>query len=304
MVGRIRTVPPPSHARSSGLAASRRNRLGVERRTIKGPAAGESHEMGSIQADFADDTVVVTGGSSGIGRAIALAFGRAGATVVVGDVRADPKGGGDPTHELVEAAGATAAYVETDVSDIDDLRALVDRAREHGGVDVMVNNAAITDPAPFLEVTPEQVDRLHEVNVKGVFFGTQVAAADMVERDDPGVIVNTASISANHAQFEQVHYDSTKGAVRMITRGTALELAEDDIRVNAVAPGQIATQIVEGWAEEAEQLLESGEFLKPIPRDRVGTPEDVASAVVYLASDDADYVTGELLHVDGGWQIT
>lgn len=272
--------------------------------TIKAPADPSSTEMGTIRADFSDDTVIVTGGSSGIGRAIALAFGRAGAAVVVGDVREEPKDGDRPTHEVIEDRGGTAEYVETDVSDLEDLRALVDRAREHGGVDVMVNNAAVTSPTPFLEVTPEQFDGLHEVNVKGVFFGTQVAAADMIERDDPGVVINTASISSNHAQFDQVHYDASKGAVRMITRGTALELAEHDVRVNAVAPGQIATEIVEGWADEAQELLEDDAFLKPIPRGRVGTPEDVAGAVVYLASEDADYVTGELLHVDGGWQIT
>jgi len=260
--------------------------------------------MGDIEADFSDDTVIVTGGSSGIGRAIALAFGRAGATVVVGDVREEPKEEGRPTHEEIRDGGSEAVYVEADVSDVGDLERLVDRAREFGGVDVMVNNAAVTSPTAFLNVTPEQVDQLHEVNVRGVFFGTQVAAADMIDRDDPGVVINTASISSNHAQFDQVHYDATKGAVRMITRGTALELGEHGIRVNAVAPGQIATQIVDGWAEEAQELLESGEFLKPIPRGRVGTPEDVASAVVYLASEDADYVTGELLHVDGGWQIT
>jgi NAD(P)-dependent dehydrogenase (short-subunit alcohol dehydrogenase family) len=125
----------------------------------------------------------------------------------------------------------------------------------------------------------------------------------MLERDDPGVIVNTASISSNLAQFGQVQYDATKGAVRMITRGAALELAEHGIRVNAVAPGQIATEFGQGWSEEAVEAVENAELLKPVPLGRAGFPEDVAGATLFLAGDDAEYVTGELIHVDGGWQI-
>ena len=119
--------------------------------------------MGHLHPDFSEDTVVVTGGSSGIGREIALRFARAGATVVSGDVRKEPKDGEYPTHELVTDAGGTAVYVETDVSDVPDLENLVDTAREHGGVDVMVNNAAIATGGSFLEVTPEQFDEIHRV---------------------------------------------------------------------------------------------------------------------------------------------
>ena len=167
----------------------------------------------------------------------------------------------------------------------------------------MVNNAGLHIEGPMREITPEQFDRIHSVNAKGVFFGCQAAANDMIERGDPGVIANTASISSNLAQFDQVQYDSTKGAVRMITRGTALEFAEHDIRVNAVAPGQIATEFTEGWSEEAVEATEQGELIKPVPLGRAGFPEDVAGAMLFLASDDAAYITGELLHVDGGWQI-
>ena len=143
------------------------------------------------------------------------------------------------------------------------------------------------------------------VNVRGVFVGTQVAARDMLDRDDPGAIVNTASISSSVAQYGQVGYDATKGAVRMVTRGAALDLAETGIRVNAVAPGQIATEFLEGWTEEAKQAAAGGDegFLKDIPMGRAGVPDDVAPAICYLASDAAGYTTGELLHVDGGWQV-
>lgn len=259
--------------------------------------------MGTVSYDFAGETAVVTGGSSGIGRAIALAFAEAGATVLNGDVRAEPKEEGAPTHERIEAEGGAAAYVETDVSDPDAVVDLVDAAREHGGVDVMVNNAGLQIPGPFLEVTPEELQQLHAVNVRGTFFGTQAAAADMLDRDDPGAVVNTASISSSYAQHDQVQYDTTKGAIRMLTRGAALELAEHDVRVNAVAPGQIATEFTEGWAAEAQELLEEGGFIKPVPLGRVGYPEDVADATLFLASDAAGYTTGELLYVDGGWQV-
>ncbi|RDI70129.1 SDR family NAD(P)-dependent oxidoreductase [Halopelagius longus] len=259
--------------------------------------------MGRIRPDFGDETVIVTGGASGIGREVSMRFGDAGATVIVADLDDEPKDADVPTHEAIRDSGGTAEFVETDVTDREQLRSLVEAAREFGGVDVMVNNAGLIINGSILELDPEEFDAVHAVNAKGVYFGTQVAANDMLDREDPGVILNTASISSNTAQFEQVQYDSSKGAVRMITRGAALELAEHGIRVNAVAPGQIATEFTEGWSEEAREKAQSGDLIKPVPFGRAGTPEDVAGAYLYLASDDADYVTGELLHVDGGWQI-
>jgi NAD(P)-dependent dehydrogenase (short-subunit alcohol dehydrogenase family) len=259
--------------------------------------------MGHATYDFSDDTVVVTGASSGIGRAIALRFGEAGATVVNADLEEEPKDldAEVPTHEVVREMGETAAYVETDVSDPDQVESVVEAAREYGGVDVMVNNAGLYIPASFTDLSPEDFRRIHAVNVEGVFFGCQAAARDMLDRGVAGTIVNTASISSNFAQHDQVHYDSTKGAVRMITRGAALELAEHGIRVNAVAPGQIATEFVEGLTEQMRENAETDGFLKPIPLGREGHPADVAPAALYLASEDAGYTTGELLHVDGGW---
>jgi len=253
--------------------------------------------------DYGGTTVAITGATSGIGREVAFRFADAGATVLNGDVEREPKDADVPTDEAIEAAGGTAEYVETDVRERSSLERLVDRAREHGGVDVMVNNAGLQIPKPMAETTPAEFDRIHAVNAKGVFFGTQVAAADMIDRGEPGTILNTASISSNLAQHDQVQYDSTKGSVRMITRGAALEYADRGIRVNGVAPGQIATEFTEGWAEEARRLAEGDELLKPIPLGRAGEPADVAGAYLFLASDDAAYVTGELLHVDGGWQI-
>jgi len=261
--------------------------------------------MGSTKYDFSGETVVVTGGTSGIGRAIALRFGDAGATVVNADIEEAPKDPDAqlPTHEAIEEADGTAAFVATDVTDPEDIATAVEAAREFGGVDVMVNNAGIFEDAPFRDVTPDVFDRLYEVNARGLFFGSQLAANDMIDRGVEGAIVNTASISSNAAQPEQVPYDATKGAVQMITRGAALELAEYGLRVNAVAPGIIATEIMEGWSTDAPDAVERGDLVKEPPIGRVGRPEDIAGPAVFLASEDAAYVTGAIFDVDGGWQI-
>lgn len=261
--------------------------------------------MGDVHFDFADETVIVTGGSSGIGRAIALAFGNADATVIVADKQEEPKDPDAqlPTHGAIEEAGGAAEFVETDVADPEQVRSVVEAAREYGGVDVMVNNAGIFVGGSFTEYDSEDLDTGYEVNVRGMFVGTQAAASDMIDRDAEGAIVNTASISSNLAQHGQVAYDTTKGALRMLTRGAALELAEEGIRVNATAPGQIATEFTENGTESTQERAGNEEFLKPIPMGRAGFPADVADATLYLASDAAGYTTGELLSVDGGWQI-
>ncbi|MDL5363251.1 SDR family NAD(P)-dependent oxidoreductase [Halalkalicoccus sp. NIPERK01] len=274
--------------------------------------------MGRTKFDFEGETVIVTGGSSGIGRAIALEFGRAGATVLNADIRATSKDvdAQTPTHEAIEADGGTAEFVETDVSDPDALAAVVERAEEIGvdgqnstarrtsspGVDVMVNNAGVFVREEMLDVSIDDFEFIHDINSKGVFCGCQVAGQAMKDRGEGGVIINTASISSTHAQKNQVPYDSTKGAIRMITRGAALEFAEHDVRVNAVAPGHIATEFGAG-AEKKEQAVVADDLVKPIPLDRPGYPEDVAPAVLFLASDQAGYVTGETMYVDGGWQV-
>lgn len=253
--------------------------------------------------DYEGTTVVITGATSGIGREIALRFAEAGATVLNGDIEHEPKDATTPTDEVINERYGTGVYVETDVTDRDDLVHLIEEAREFGGVDVMVNNAGLQLPKPMSDVTPAEFDRIHDVNAKGAFFGTQVAANEMVEHGTTGSVVNTASISSDIAQHDQVQYDSTKGSVKMTTRGAALEYAEHGIRINGVAPGQIATEFTEGWSEQAHEMVAENELLKPVPLGRAGTPEDVAGAYLFLASDDGRYVTGELLYVDGGWQI-
>jgi NAD(P)-dependent dehydrogenase (short-subunit alcohol dehydrogenase family) len=258
--------------------------------------------MGRASFDFDGETVLVTGASSGIGREIASRFGEAGAAVVVADVRETPRDEGEtvPTHELVEGAGSDAAFVETDVTDPGALTDAVARAEELGGLDVMVNNAGVHVSGTIREVSPDEFDRIHAVNVRGTFFGTQAAADAMAERGEGGVVLNMASISSTQSKPGQVAYESTKGAIRMITKGAAVDLAPE-IRVNALAPGRIATEFGGIGAEEKARLVAAGEGSKPIPLGRAGYPSDVAGAALFLASDEAAYVTGELLYIDGGY---
>ena len=259
--------------------------------------------MGTTQYDFAGETAIVTGGSSGIGRAAAVAFGAADATVLVADVREDPRDEGEsvPTHELIERRGGRAEYVETDVSDPEQVESVVEAAREFGGVDVMVNNAGIFRGKPLVEESVENLETVLGINVRGMFAGCRAAARDMLDREDPGCIVNTASISSEYAQVGHAAYDASKGAVMMLTRVAALELAQHDIRVNAVAPGLVETEI--GSENEGRVSGVVKDRPKEPPMERGADPEEMAGSYLFLASEDASYVTGHLLYVDGGYSI-
>lgn len=230
--------------------------------------------MGSVSFDFHEETVLITGASSGIGRELAFEFADAGATVLNASRRPESK--------------------DEDV---------VEFAHEYGGTDVFVNNAGIHITESVLDVTEEQCDRIHDINVKGYFFGCQAAANDMISRGVKGSILNMASISSTMAKPQQISYESTKGAIQMITRSSALELAEYGIRVNGLAPGQVTTEFGEMSAEAKVRSVEEGELLKPIPQGRAGIPEDVTGATLFLASDRAEYITGEMFYVDGGYQV-
>ncbi|GAA0545679.1 SDR family oxidoreductase [Halorubrum ejinorense] len=250
-----------------------------------------------------DNVAVVTGGSSGNGRAIARRFASEGADIVIADIQESPREGGDPTHELIEAeTEARATFVECDVTNVDDLEAAVEAAEEFGGITVMVNNAGIFHGEEFLEVDEDAFDRMMDINVKGVYFGAQAAAKRMVEAGG-GRIINLSSVAGLEGSGEFITYCGTKGAVRLLTYSMAAKLGPDGVRVNAIHPGLIETTMTTDdypiMGTDAEE-----EFLQAIPSRRAGQPEDVADAALYLASDLSDYVNGESLVVDGGMTNT
>lgn len=239
---------------------------------------------------------LVTGGAQGIGRAIARRLAARGSVVFIGDL--DGAAAAKTAAELRIEGGEVHA-LDLDVSDVDSLRGAVAEVEGEALLEVMVNNAGRAFSTPLLEVTPEQFDSLMAVNLRGVFFGVQAAARVMCQRRR-GSIVNLASTSAFTASTSpMVPYDTSKGAVRMLTLAAARELAPFGVRVNAVAPGTIDTDLTRSLLTEPGALEEQAADL--IPLGRLGVPDDAAAAVDYLTSEAASYVTGHVLVVDGGW---
>jgi 2-deoxy-D-gluconate 3-dehydrogenase len=245
--------------------------------------------------DLSGRTAIVTGGAMGIGEGIARRLHEAGAGVVLADLDMDAAHA--VAGELRQDRPGTALAVPTDVSDpvaVRDLvRATVDA---FGGVDILVNNAGIYPQAPMLEIEPELFRRVLDVNLYGLFLCTRTVAERMVEQGRGGRIVNITSIDALHpSMVGRAHYDASKHGAWGFTKNVALELAPHGIWVNAVAPGGVATP---GVGETSQELLE--QFAAAIPMHRMGVPDDIARAVLFLASDLASYVTGAQLVVDGG----
>ncbi|SEP28298.1 NAD(P)-dependent dehydrogenase, short-chain alcohol dehydrogenase family [Halogranum amylolyticum] len=239
---------------------------------------------------------LVTGASSGNGRAIALRFAEEGASVTVADVREDPRLGGEPTHELIEEAGGDAQYVETDVTDVDALRAAVQATvDEYGSLDVMVNNAGVERQLPIEEATEEDFAWLMDINLKGVYFGCQAAIEQMLDQAAGGAIVNMSSIAGIRGLANSSLYCTSKGGVTNLTRELAVEHGENDIRVNALNPGFIETAMTMEDGETA------GGILDQTPLGRAGQPDEVADAALFLASDESSFVTGHNLVMDGGF---
>lgn len=245
-------------------------------------------------------TALVTGASSGIGNAIAAEFGRQGANVVVADIRKEPKLEDERSvFEKLEDTGADATFVETDVSSADDAEAAVETAvSEYGGLDILVNNAGIYHQYQAHETPDEAWNDIIDVNLSGTFLLTRAAIPPLRDSDN-GKIINLASIYGLVGGENSAAYCASKGGVANVTRQLSLDYADDEINVNALAPGIIKTAQNHEWRETDEDLLEDWQNRTPWPR--FGEPEDVADAALFLASDRSDFVTGHVLSVDGGW---
>ncbi len=240
---------------------------------------------------------IVTGGGSGIGQATALRLAEEGARVVVNDVDDTRLA---ETVEKIEALGGEAFSVNADITSKADVQRLVDAALAHFAVfDILVNNAGVLTRASLLDLPEEEWDRVLAVNLKGMFLCTQAAGRHWAHTERPGKVVNIASISAEMAHPNQVHYCASKGGVKMFTRAAALDLAPYKVNVNAVGPGSTPTNISEG----SRDATRTEAVNSVIPLGRRAEPRDIANTVLFLCSEEADYLTGQIVYVDGGHSL-
>jgi NAD(P)-dependent dehydrogenase (short-subunit alcohol dehydrogenase family) len=251
---------------------------------------------------FSDRTAVVTGGSSGIGRAICRKLAQEGADVTIFDRTEVVREGGIATRQVIAEEGGRARFVQGDVTSWRDIDNVIgDVVARHGRLDIMVNNAAISVGKPLLETSEEEWDDVLAVNAKGVFLGCKRAVQQMLTQEPRaearGRIVNISSQHGMISSPGDLSYGTGKAAVVYITRQVAADYGSHQIICNAVAPGKIITG-KPGRANDPE-LIDYSNRRTPLPR--LGQPDDVASAVAFLASDDARFITGENLMVDGGW---
>lgn len=249
--------------------------------------------------DFTGKTAVITGAGAGMGRATAEVFAERNANVVVVDL--DREAAAETAEALDDVGGGEAISVTADVSEATDVEAFVDRAIERfGAIDVLHNNAGIPQRStPVEDVTEETWDRVQDVNLKSAFLGAKYAVPHMRERGG-GVILNTASTSGIRPRTGLSAYAASKGGVITLTKQLAHELADDDIRVNAICPVATDTGMLEEFASEE---LDVADMLDTIPLGRLAEPNDIANAAAFLASEEAAMITGTALEVDGGRDI-
>jgi NAD(P)-dependent dehydrogenase (short-subunit alcohol dehydrogenase family) len=249
---------------------------------------------------MSDRVAIVTGAASGIGRGIAQHLAGHGVRVVVADIN---DSGGAETVRQITGSGGTAMFVHTDVARGTDAQAMVAACvAEYGTPDYLVNNAGLVTMTPFLELPEAEWDLVLNIDVKGQFLCGQAFSRALVAAQRGGAIVNIASVegevisaSGDHCQ---VHYNVAKGGVKMLTKGMAFELARHDIRVNGINPGTIDTELAGPPSQRGRDYFFARTLIK-----RLGQPADIAHAVWFLLSDDASFVTGAMLNVDGGWLV-
>lgn len=243
-------------------------------------------------------TAIVTGAASGFGEGIAQTFAREGAKVIIADLN------GEGAEKVAKAIGANALAVTTNVTSASSIAAAVEAAAKFGGkVDIVVNNAGWSHKnQPLMDVTEEEFDRVYDINVKSIFHMTR-AIVPHFRAHGGGVIINIGSTAGIRPRPGLTWYNSTKGAVNLMSRSMAAELAPDKIRVNCVAPVIGATALLGQFMGVPDTPENRAKFVSTIPLGRMSTPRDIANACLYLASDEADFVTGVVLEVDGGRTI-
>ena len=245
-----------------------------------------------------DKVAIVTGAGAGFGGGIARRFAEEGAKVIVNDIDAAD---GKNVVASIHNAGGIAIHVTADVASRNDMAALVDAAvSEYGGLDIMVNNAGVPQQnMPMTEVSEETFDQIFDVNVKSIYWSALYAIPELRKRGG-GAFVNTSSTAALSPRQGLVWYNGSKGAVNTITKGMAVELAADNIRVNAICPVAGETQMLAAFAGGEVTPEKREMFLNTIPLGRLSKPLDIANAALFLASDEASMITGVCMEVDGG----
>ncbi|MBT3307333.1 MAG: SDR family oxidoreductase [Alphaproteobacteria bacterium] len=241
-----------------------------------------------------DKTAIITGSAGGIGLACARAFAHEGARGVISDINDDL---GEAAAASIREGGGQAHYLHCDVSDKSQVDQLIAGTLEHfGGLDIMLSNAAVLFTGDFLDISEDELDQTLSINLKGFFLTGQAAARHMAENGG-GVVINMSSINAVTAIPKASPYVICKGGVNQLTKVMALSLADKGIRVNAIGPGTILTDMAKKvMADEAARKM----ILSRTPMGRCGEPEEMASVAVFLASDESSYITGQTIYADGG----
>ncbi|MGX6444228.1 SDR family NAD(P)-dependent oxidoreductase [Neobacillus sp. K501] len=238
---------------------------------------------------------LVTGGGSGIGRSTAIRFAKEGAKVTVADLDSL---GGEETVSLIKDNGGEAIFIRTDVKDAKQISNAVNTTvSSFGGLHILFNNAGIANSeVKSVDLDEEEWDRVIDINLKGVFLGIKYAVPELI-KSGGGAIINTSSLLGLKGKKYQAAYNASKAGVVLLTQNAALEYGKNNIRVNAIAPGVIDTNIIEDWKQDERKwpIISRANAL-----GRIGNPDEVANAVLFLASDEASFVTGATLSVDGG----
>lgn len=239
---------------------------------------------------------LITGSGRGIGRAIALDFAKRGASIVINYAHSEEEAA--DLQKEINKLGVRTALIKADLGKVSEIEKLVDGAcKELGHIDILVNNAGVEKKAPFWEVTEKDFDLILQVDLKAVFFTTQLVVKNWIQKKQPGKVINISSVHEQLPFPGYASYCAAKGGVGMLTKTLAVELGQFGIQVNGIAPGAIATEINKDLLADKPRLEA---LTKQIPLNRLGTGDDVAKLAAFLAGPDSDYSTGSTFYVDGG----